>query len=289
MKLLDIVHRTVPPIPWSEGEKIPWHDPAFSARMLHEHLSQAHDGASRRTALIADHLDWIHAHLLGGRPARILDLACGPGLYTAGLATLGHECVGIDFAPAAIAHAWTTAEAARLPCTYHVADIRTADYGDGFGLVMLISGEINVFRRADARTILQKAWRALADDGLLLLEAHTDAAVRGRGAAARVWQSAEHGLFSARPHLRLDESFWDDDQQVATRRYLVVDAETAETSWYAESVQAYTDQAYETLLHGCGFALRDVYRSLDGSADAGGFVVLVGAAIKQVSRPDDPH
>ena len=48
MNLKDIVHRNQNPDPWAEGDNIPWNDPGFSARMLAEHLSQAHDAASRR-------------------------------------------------------------------------------------------------------------------------------------------------------------------------------------------------------------------------------------------------
>jgi len=36
LTLTDIVHRIVPPAPWTEGENIPWSDPAFSERMLAE-------------------------------------------------------------------------------------------------------------------------------------------------------------------------------------------------------------------------------------------------------------
>jgi hypothetical protein len=32
MNLLDLIHRTSPPEPWAEGDKIPWHDPDFSRR-----------------------------------------------------------------------------------------------------------------------------------------------------------------------------------------------------------------------------------------------------------------
>jgi SAM-dependent methyltransferase len=278
LKLSDIVRRAAPPAPWEEGEKIPWDDPAFSGRMLHEHLSQAHDGASRRTQHIDAHVRWIHEHLLGGRPTRVLDLGCGPGLYTARLAALGHKCAGIDFSPASIAYATATVGEARLRCDYQLSDIRTAEYGSGFGLVMLIFGEINVFRPADARTILAKARHALVDGGLLLLEAHTEAAVRGRGSTPRSWQRAEHGLFSDRPHLRLDESFWSEEQRAATRRYLVIDAETADVGWYAESVQAYTPDEYASLLTECGFAQRGVYPSWPGSCGADDFVVLTGVA-----------
>ena len=34
MDLIDIIHRALPPVPWTEGEKIPWNEPGFSHRML---------------------------------------------------------------------------------------------------------------------------------------------------------------------------------------------------------------------------------------------------------------
>ena len=46
MDLNDLVNRQIPPEPWEEGEKTPWHEPEFSQRMLREHLSQEHDAAS---------------------------------------------------------------------------------------------------------------------------------------------------------------------------------------------------------------------------------------------------
>jgi 2-polyprenyl-3-methyl-5-hydroxy-6-metoxy-1,4-benzoquinol methylase len=103
--ILDIIDRTPKPAPWSEGDNIPWDDPGFSERMLAEHLSQEHDLASRRSEAIDHHVEWIFSEILGSRPARLLDLGCGPGLYTVRLARAGCECVGIDFSPASIRHA----------------------------------------------------------------------------------------------------------------------------------------------------------------------------------------
>jgi 2-polyprenyl-3-methyl-5-hydroxy-6-metoxy-1,4-benzoquinol methylase len=125
--LLDLVHRQPIPEPWAEGETIPWSDPHFSSRMLKEHLSQEHDGASRRFEVIDQHVGWIHHEVLSERPTRILDLGCGPGLYTSRLSRLGHECTGIDFSPASIAYARKQAEREVLRCTYLQEDIRTAD------------------------------------------------------------------------------------------------------------------------------------------------------------------
>ncbi|MBA7683397.1 hypothetical protein ES703_91761 [subsurface metagenome] len=63
MKLPDLIRRTIPSAPWSEGEKIPWHEPAFSQRMLKEHLSQDHDAASRRSDKIDKQVQWISPSL----------------------------------------------------------------------------------------------------------------------------------------------------------------------------------------------------------------------------------
>jgi SAM-dependent methyltransferase len=278
MHLLDIVTRTPAPEPWAEGEKIPWHEPGFSERMLAEHLSQAHDAASRRAGTIDAHVDWIVRVALGGRPSRILDLGCGPGLYIERLAGLGHACVGIDFSPASIAYAVATAKSRGLTCTYHLGDIREAEFGRGFDLVMLVFGEFNVFRPADARRILMKARDALDADGQLLLEVHTSGAVRRIGSAQPSWRAVERGLFSDRPHLRLEETFWDAGQRVATERYYVVDAETAAVTRYAQSMQAYTDDEYRAILRDCGLALRGIHPSLGDVPGDGDFFVLQAVA-----------
>ena len=62
------------------GAKIPWDEPDFSRRMFEQHLNQEHDWASRRSPIIAAHAAWIAEQL--SVPSRILDMGCGPGLYT---------------------------------------------------------------------------------------------------------------------------------------------------------------------------------------------------------------
>lgn len=265
MKLPDIIRRQSIPKPWAEGEKIPWNDPEFSKRMLGEHLSQEHDAASRRFEIIDKHVSWIHDHILKGKPARILDLCCGPGLYTNRLARLGHRCVGIDFSPASIAYAREQAEEAGLDCTYIHQDIRTADYGEAYGLVMSIFGEFNVFRPQEARGILEKACRALAPNGFLLFEPHTLKAVVKMGEAPPSWYSAKMGLFSEAPHLCLQENFWDAEDKVAVIRYYIIDAATGEVARHSSSTQAYTDQEYRSLLAECGFGEPVFYPALGGS------------------------
>jgi len=278
MNLSDILNRPLPPEPWAEGDNIPWHDPAFSERMLNEHLSQDHDAASRRSERIDRHVQWIHEQLLAGRASRILDLGCGPGLYAQRLASFGHECVGIDYSPASIAHAVAQAKSAGLGITYRHEDLREAEFGSGFDLVMLIFGELNVFAPSDAKLILGKAAEALKGEGKLLLEVHTFGILEEVGQKTPSWYASEAGLFSSLPHLCLQEHFWDEEQRVATTRYLVIDTATGEVTTHAASYQAYSDEEYEELLTGCGFCDVTRHPSL-GEAEDGdrGLTVLTAA------------
>lgn len=260
--LLDLIQRTPAPIPWDEGDNIPWNEPGFSHRMLQEHLSQAHDAASRRFTRIDQQVDWICRFLLGKKPGRILDLGCGPGLYTERLARHGHTCVGIDYSPASINYARQVAQREALACTYLNQDLRQADFGTDFDLTMQIFGEFNVFCLEDACSILVKARHALEPDGRLLLEVHSFDTLYRMGHAPAVWYTAPQGLFADQPHLLLEESFWDADSQAVTKRYFLVDAATGSVRRYAASYQAYSVEGYRTLLAKTGFAVIDIHPAL---------------------------
>lgn len=235
--------------------------------MLHEHLSQEHDAASRRFAIIDAHVTWIHRQILGDKPARVLDLGCGPGFYAHRLARMGHTCVGVDFSPASVAYARAQAEGAGLPLTYIEGDVRTVDYGTDYDLVMFVYGEFNVFKSTDARGILQKANQALKPGGWLFLEPHTFAAVESVGKVGKSWYTTGSGLFSDRAHFCLTENFWDAERAIATERYFIIDALTGDVTRYASSMQAYTDEQYRALLTACGYHNVQFYGSLRGDVD----------------------
>lgn len=276
LKLIDIVRRDPTPQPWGEVHKIPWDDPEFSRRMLAEHLSQAHDAASRRAETIDRQVDWIDAELLERRPARILDLGCGPGLYLSRLAGLGHQSAGIDFGPASIEHACGEAERLGLRIDYTLGDLRATGFPGGQDLIMLIFGELNVFIRDEALDILTRARQALRPGGRMLLEVHTFDAVRQMGQALPTWRAAERGLFSDRPHIRLDDAYWDTSACAAVIRHYIIDAEAAGATLYGSSVQAYEREEYESLLETAGFEYLEWREDWPGLSDD--FLVLVGAA-----------
>ena len=270
--LLDLIHRDMTPKPWAEGEKIPWDDPEFSRRMLKEHLSQKHDAASRRTPIIKKHVNWIHNFVLEGKLSRILDLGCGPGLYTARLAALGHACRGIDFSPASVEYA---VKRAPENCSFTLGDMRTADFGTAYDLAMLIFGEFNVFRPEDARLILRKVYASLNPGGKLLLEVTTFDAVYEIGNQPATWYSAENELFADEPHLCLMESFWDNESSVAIERYYIVDVASWEVTRFSASTVAYEVEQLEMLFQEVGFSSLDFYPSLTSRQEEIGQMTVI--------------
>jgi SAM-dependent methyltransferase len=264
--MLDTVLRRRPLAAWSSTGKIPWDEPGFSRRMLREHLSQDHDAASRKTPTIEAHVEWIHSEVLGGEPGRILDLGCGPGLYTEQLARRGHDCVGVDFAPASIAYARDRAYTGGLSCVYLEGDMRSLDAGEGFDAVLLINGELNAFTPDDAAAILRRARSGLRPGGTLVTEVHHATAIAAIGRATPSWYATSEGLFSDDPHVCLKEAFFDREAGASIERYLVVDVATSSVTEYTNTLQAYDASEYEALFRNVGFDTVERHAALSRDA-----------------------
>ena len=275
MNLTDLLNRAASPLPWAEGDNIPWNEPGFSKRMLTEHLSQAHDAASRRFNIIDHQVEWIQTSILANQPTNILDLGCGPGFYAERLARLGHSVHGIDYSPASIQYATEIAQRDRLACTYTCQDFRQTGFPRGMGLVMLIYGEFNVFHPGDAKLILTKAAEALKPGGWLLLEPHSYDKIQQIGEQPASWYSSQGGLFSAAPHVVLQENFWNERLHTTTIRYFVIDAGTSQVSRYAQSFQAYQDDEYRSLLIDHGFGKIKFLPGLSGEDPQKGLIAIL--------------
>ncbi len=255
--------------------KLPWDNAEFSARMLRQHLDQTHDRASRRAETIDAHVDWIFNHLLAAAPSRVVDLGCGPGLYTQRLAELGCTCFGVDISPASVSHAQQTAIARNLDCTYVLGDIRTVDLGSGHDLAMLLFGEFNTFSPDDVPLLLERVATSLRPGGTLLLEAHTFESVLEEGARRAGWYTSPDGVFSERPHVVLSEHAWNDSRATALTRYHVIDAAGAITE-HTEALHAYRVDDYLNALTAARFEGATIDARANAFADP--LMVVITAA-----------
>ncbi|WP_226685298.1 class I SAM-dependent methyltransferase [Shewanella indica] len=230
--------------------KIPWNDADFSQRMLENHLSQEHDWASRKLAVIERQVDWLCSQLAPG--AQVLDLGCGPGFYTQLLAKRGFCCTGVDFSPASITYAQQQAQAAGLDIDYQLLDVRSYRPTKKFDFIMMTFGELNVFSTADAKSLLKDCANWLTPNGKLLVEVHSFDEVKRQGQAEPSWQRHSQGLFLDAPHLLLTEHAWDEALQTSSTLFWVIE-ENGKVTRIGSRMQAWQDGEYLQLLNECGF------------------------------------
>lgn len=237
---------------WVSDHKIPWNEPAFSARILKEHLSQAHHLASRKFEIIKAQNSWINARYLSERPASILDLGCGPGLYAEKLSGDIHLYHGIDFSPASIEYAREQHRGNRR-CSFHLGNVLRADFGGPHDLLTMLYGELNVFSPEDCRHILAKACRAMAPGGTLLVEFQAPEAVQAVGELANSWTRAEQGgLFSDDSYVCLTENHWFSREAVALQCFHVM-LGSGEVATYRSTTKAWSREEVRGLFAEAGF------------------------------------
>ena len=277
LNIRSIINRSLDPSQVKGFGKIPWNDPDLSRRMLTEHLSQFNDSASRRRILIKKHINWIHQKVLAKKPSKILDLGCGPGLYSFRLTQLGHTCLGIDFSPASIEYAREEAVRVGSACVFQLDDFSISDYGKGYDLVMMVFSELNTFEDDVITRILKKSYKSLSKGGKLLIEVPCFDAVFQIGTQPPVWYSEEKGVFSEEPYLCLTESFWDESTNSAVERYYIIRASGESTLEYINRTKAFEEHEYMSMLQDAGFDQVKFYPSLTGedSQQLDGMFVII--------------
>jgi SAM-dependent methyltransferase len=188
--------------------ELDWSDPVVSRRLLREHLDQSHDGASRRESVIDSHVARL-SRLLPPPPARVLDAACGPGLYAVRLAEAGHVVTAVDIGPAVVRHARGLARrrgvADRLDA--RCADLRMFASAVRYDAAIMIYHVLEGFPRRSQAGVLRRLAAVLADGAPLVVEMR----LRADQPEGRIstWEVVPRSLLSDRRHLLLVETVHD--------------------------------------------------------------------------------
>lgn len=263
--LWHIYNRPDPPPLWQNGGNLPWNDPDFSARMLREHLDESHGAATRQAAERAVQLDWLWERLALSLGGRVIDLTCGPGLYATALARRGARVTGVDFSPASIAYARQLAldEGVGDLCTFVEADVRAWEPEPGaFDAAIFLYGQLAVFPRNEAVTLLRKAAAALRPGGRLCVELLNPARVDKQDSSW--WFTDDTGLWGGRPFLHLGERRWNAAEQASIERYFILHLESGAMDEITLCDQTYEVDEMAAMMRAAGFAKVTSYSGWDG-------------------------
>ncbi|MFL7837335.1 MAG: SAM-dependent methyltransferase [Candidatus Promineifilaceae bacterium] len=260
-----VYRRSDPPEPWELYDgNLPWNDPAFSERMLREHLDQSHNAASRTHEERKKALDWLWGKLDLQAGDHVLDFTCGPGLYSVDLARKGCQVTGIDFSPASIAFARSLAVENNVEdsCEFIEQDVRESVLpADTFDGALFIYGQMAVFRREKAQALLAKIAASLKPGAKLAVELLIQDRVDKQ--ASTWWYTDDKGLWGESPFLHLGERNWLEEERISVERFYVIDLTTQDMLEVNLSDQTYAVSEMVDMFKQAGFTHVDVYEAWD--------------------------
>lgn len=169
-----------------------WSDTYIGKQLLRAHLDTESDAASRKTDVINETIDWFLRPY--DRPRSVIDLGCGPGLYTAKLASRGWQVLGIDINKYSVEYANQECAARELSAK-HTEGSYLSDMDVGkFDLATCIYCDFGALTAEDQKLFLRNARALLNKNGVLVLDVFSDG-IGNTKSEGRSWSSEAAGNF----------------------------------------------------------------------------------------------
>jgi SAM-dependent methyltransferase len=250
------------PEPFTPGEALFWDDPHISKQMLEAHLNPNIDVASRRLETIDRSVEWMIETLALKAGDSILDLGCGPGLYTSRFARAGLCVTGVDYSRRSVEYASNYAKENHLEITYRYQNYLELNDKNQYDAVLLIYGDFCPLNPEQRTKLLQNIHRALKPNGKFVLDVSTRECRRKYG-SKNGWRAMESGFWKPGPHLLLEEGFDYPEQSIWLDQYTLIEA-NGKVSVYRNWFQDYTPKSITAELSRGGFYVESLWGDLTG-------------------------
>lgn len=244
--------------PYDKGTDMMWTDSYISEQLLAFHLNPDHDIASRKNKSIDLICHWISEQ--SKSRGTILDLGCGPGLYTTKLANLGHEVSGIDFSESSIAYAKNNAHEKRLRINYKCASYLETDFEGLYDTIIMIYCDFGALSKDERSLLIQKIYDALEDGGSFIIDAYNENHIKEKD-FSRQWDISQGGFWRPNAHISLSESKHYPEQKLFLDQHIVMDDDNI--SIYRFWNHCFGKENIEKLFMPYGFKRVEVYDQLE--------------------------
>lgn len=221
MNIEKLIRTAQKPEIYTPGTALMWVDEYISTQLLEIHLSQDVELASRKESTISSTIEWALQKVPENR-LNILDLGCGPGLYSTKLAQRGHSVTGVDFSFNSIQYAKEAASRKKLNIAYRHQNYLELEDENKYDLVLLIFTDFGVLTPDQRQTLLTNIYRALKPGGTFIFDALNDN-YQGNVVGSKDWELSEKGFWRDTPYLALTESFYYEKQKVTLNQHTVID------------------------------------------------------------------
>lgn len=246
-----------------------WTDPYIQQQMLKEHLNPMSDGASRRQESICRITDFI---LTNSRPAsRLLDLGCGPGLYTSLFRAKGYEVTGIDFNKASIEYA----SGERKDIRYIYGDY-IKEYPAGiFDTIIMIYCDLGTHSDDYRDKLLKNIYHSMDEGGVFIFDVFTDGLEKDKKEGKSWDYVPEGGFWDKDEYLLLSEIFHYPQNNAFAYQYNLLGNE--EVKHFIVWDRYYSEEEITKVLKKIGFRKvtihKDILNSNNFTSDSEMFIV----------------
>ncbi|MHA4413932.1 class I SAM-dependent methyltransferase [Bacillus cereus] len=255
------------PSRFEQTDNIFWQDPYIAKKLLEAHLSSDIEGASRSLSFIDRSIDFIQQVAPQKYYQKVLDLGCGPGLYSERLAQKGYKVTGIDFSENSIRYATEQAKKLDYDIEYRYKNYLELNYSNIYDLALLIYCDYGALAPENRNILLSNIWNSLKNGGQLLLD---------------VFSQNKFDQFKEEQYWSFNENggFWSKDSYIAIGRNLkypdrvtleqttVVTDDKIETYniWY----QFFTKELFIKEVTAVGFTVKEIFDDVSGETGNGG-------------------
>ncbi|MGG0822423.1 class I SAM-dependent methyltransferase [Paenibacillus turicensis] len=201
---------------WERSNNLFWDDSHISSKMLEAHLNPNWEAASRKHSDIDASVNWLSRLI----PAcsKILDLGCGPGLYTKRLSNQGYEVTGLDFSKRSIAYAQEHDQQSE----YIYQNYLELDYTEAFDAITLIYCDYGALTYNERQTLLGKVFCALKPGGQFIFDVFTKKTQQSTQDTSSWSMYQDGGFWSAEPHLCLEAEYYFENNCIKASQAIIV-------------------------------------------------------------------
>ncbi|MBS7009078.1 class I SAM-dependent methyltransferase [Anaerostipes sp.] len=262
---------------FEQSEKNIWDDDYVSKSMLKAHLKKDLNSATREIEFVKSSVKWISETFPPERYTSLLDLGCGPGIYTELFYDHGYDVSGIDLSGRSIAYARNTACENKKNIHYFKGDYTKFDFYSQYNLITLIYCDLGVLPHASRKKLLSKIYASLLPNGVFLFDIFTPLKYRDMK-ESKDWDICENGFWSEKLSLTLHSFYRYDEDQTFLNQYAVVTEN--DISLYNVWEHTFTLEEIKSELMDAGFSSITVYGDIAGSLYEDGRQTICIAAQK---------